>query len=485
MFDGTSWTPNVQIPGQKSKAAPALAFDGTVLHLIHQGDSSNDLWHSKFDGANWSPNIKVAEEKSKAPAALAMFAGRVHMVHLGDTSNDLWHSRLDFGAASLTPQIVHEICHAAGVVHEQSREDRDWFVMINEDAIQKGKEHNYEKRNDEAEDSGLYDYDSLMHYGPFFFAKTTMTPVITQGIATSGFTGAFANIGNAAGLSANDIETLFALYPRVVAERSNSRPGKSRDAGSRGVRGPVAPCAHRKDLERSLAFHVRRRDVERQRQDSRPEEQVTGGARACSTACSIWYTSAIPRTTSGTPYSTGRRGRPTSRSRTRRARSLRSWRSSAGASTWCISAIRRTTSGIRRSTERRGRRTFASPASPARQRRRWPIRRCASHGPSGDSSNDLWHSTFDGAPWSTNVRIKNQASKGAPALATSGGRLQLSIWRLVESALALDLRRHLAAERADRTPIEFGRTASARFNLLIMVHVGSDSTDLWHSAHTR
>jgi len=35
----------------------------------------------------------------------------------------------------------------------------------------------------------------------------------------------------------------------------------------------------------------------------------------------------------------------------------------------------------------------------------------------GDSSNDIWHSVFDGAEWSANVRITDQKSKAPSALA--------------------------------------------------------------------
>ena len=201
------------------------------------------------------------------------------MVHLGDLSNNLWHSKLDSGADNnLAPKVVHEICHAAGVIHEQSREDRDWFVTIDMDEVQDGKEGNYEKRNGEAEDSGLYDYDSVMHYSPFSFAKGA-TPVMTQGIATSGFTGSFANTGNAAGLSAGDIETLFALYPawsanvRIPDQGSRATPALAEFAG-------LLHCVpHREKFKRFVAFHVQRHRLEPQRQDSRPEEQISGGAR--------------------------------------------------------------------------------------------------------------------------------------------------------------------------------------------------------------
>ncbi|MDQ5835012.1 MAG: hypothetical protein M3550_18510, partial [Actinomycetota bacterium] len=54
-----------------SKATPALAsFDG-ALHMVHLGDSSNKIWHSVFDGASWSPNVAIPDQLSKAAPALA------------------------------------------------------------------------------------------------------------------------------------------------------------------------------------------------------------------------------------------------------------------------------------------------------------------------------------------------------------------------------------------------------------------------------
>jgi hypothetical protein len=43
----------------------------------------------------------------------------------------------------------------------------------------------------------------------------------------------------------------------------------------------------------------------------------------------------------------------------------------------------------------------------------------------GDESNSLWHSVYDGTEWSPNRRIPDQASKRTPALAESGGRLHM------------------------------------------------------------
>ena len=99
--DGITWTPNSLIPGQKSKAAPALAVFNDRLHMVHLGNTSNDIWWSIFDGTSWNKsdgtpgNERIAGQKSKAAPALAAYGGRLHMVHLGDTSNDIWWSLCD------------------------------------------------------------------------------------------------------------------------------------------------------------------------------------------------------------------------------------------------------------------------------------------------------------------------------------------------------------------------------------------------------
>ncbi|XP_044270605.1 hatching enzyme 1.2-like isoform X1 [Tribolium madens] len=77
-------------------------------------------------------------------------------------------------------RAVHELMHALGVFHEQSRWDRDKFVKIHMDNIIPQYKTNFDKQSlENTTYSFEYDYDSIMHYGKYFFSKGKNKPTIT------------------------------------------------------------------------------------------------------------------------------------------------------------------------------------------------------------------------------------------------------------------------------------------------------------------
>ena len=79
---------------------------------------------------------------------------------------------LHIGPSCMTAGAVqHEMMHALGFYHEQSRPDRDNYVTINTENILEGNEHNFQKAAGIDSLGTAYDYNSVMHYDEYTFSK--------------------------------------------------------------------------------------------------------------------------------------------------------------------------------------------------------------------------------------------------------------------------------------------------------------------------
>lgn len=104
---------------------------------------------------------------------------------------------------------IHEICHALGLYHEQSREDRDTHIIINTQNILPGLEGNFSKQTVNASDFGSYDFSSIMHYNCTVFGRNGSRTIVRRS-NTSDCTFGFYNSSR---LSAGDISGINNLYP--------------------------------------------------------------------------------------------------------------------------------------------------------------------------------------------------------------------------------------------------------------------------------
>ena len=75
------------------------------------------------------------------------------------------------------PIVIHEIGHSLGILHEHQRKDRKEKVLIQYENIIEEKIHNFYIRNETIETS--YDFDSIMHYGRYFFTKNGKETITT------------------------------------------------------------------------------------------------------------------------------------------------------------------------------------------------------------------------------------------------------------------------------------------------------------------
>ncbi|GAV06255.1 hypothetical protein RvY_16274 [Ramazzottius varieornatus] len=107
--------------------------------------------------------------------------------------------------------VIHELTHAIGFYHEQSRTDRDQYVEMNWSNIQQSNHNQFNKyeSNQITAFKQAYDYGSVMHYGKYAFAIDRNVWTIRPKAPNQS-----KPIGQRTGLSAVDITKINSMYPK-------------------------------------------------------------------------------------------------------------------------------------------------------------------------------------------------------------------------------------------------------------------------------
>lgn len=170
---------------------PALPNKGRVAYAINEWQTKVGVKFVKRTAANASqyPNYVHVFKSDGCWSYVGMQGGKQNL-SLADGCGNV--------------ATIHELGHAWGLWHEQSREDRDLFVTIKWANIQAGKSSNFNQHITDGDDVGAYDYASIMHYGRYAFSKNGQPTIVPK---QAGVT-----IGQATGLSAGDIAAVRSIY---------------------------------------------------------------------------------------------------------------------------------------------------------------------------------------------------------------------------------------------------------------------------------
>ncbi|MCB7137467.1 M12 family metallopeptidase [Cellulosimicrobium marinum] len=198
---------------------------GQVAHAVgisgQQFRWPNGVVPFEIDGALDNPSRvhnAIAHWHAKTPLRLVPRNGEADFVRFvggGGCSSAVGRrggqQNITLGPGCTVGNTIHEIAHAVGLWHEQSREDRDAFVQINFANIEAGKEHNFTQHISDGDDLGGYDYGSIMHYPTTAFSKNGQPTIVPIGTVPAGTV-----IGQRTSLSAGDLAGLKLMYPGLA-----------------------------------------------------------------------------------------------------------------------------------------------------------------------------------------------------------------------------------------------------------------------------
>lgn len=222
----------------EQKGAYAVVEGDIIIGKIKDLNQPGAIVKTKIGGSRWPEGIipfKIAENmpfhnKLAILQAMDYWQKNTHLefIELNSTNRSAYPDYISFITAegttcsssigriggeqeiNLAPRCntmitVHEIGHALGLWHEQSRFDRNQYIRIIWENIEEDYRHNFEQPLTDGKDYGDYDYDSIMHYGMHAFSKNGEKTIIPlqEGV----------NIGQRTHLSVKDIAAVNAMYP--------------------------------------------------------------------------------------------------------------------------------------------------------------------------------------------------------------------------------------------------------------------------------
>jgi hypothetical protein len=201
VFEEGEVVPETKSVGRTSGRWP----NNTVYYAI---ESSLDNKNRVYDAIkHWEANTNIDfVERTTQSNYINFVTGSGCSSYVGMIGG---RQNITLSTACSTGNTIHEIGHAIGLWHEQSRVDRNNYITVHYDNIQSGREYNFqtyaEQGMDGDEFTSALDFGSIMMYGPYSFSSNGKPTITTK-------SGNTYNVQRSA-LSSGDKTGINNMYP--------------------------------------------------------------------------------------------------------------------------------------------------------------------------------------------------------------------------------------------------------------------------------